>query len=105
MARYLLAEGVEQELDQIWDFIAKDNPDAATRVVAAAYETLGLLAQNPGLGRPRSFARKAHRNLRSRGIIGFDNYVILYREITGGIEVLHVCHGARNLNSLLRRAR
>ncbi len=62
-----------------------------------------MLADQPGLGRPRSFRRKAYRNLRSRTIIGFDNYLILYREITGGIEILHVCHGARNIAALLRK--
>jgi hypothetical protein len=36
-------------------FIAQDNPDAAMRVIEAAYEAFKTLAANPGLGRPRRF--------------------------------------------------
>ena len=104
MANFLLAPCIEDELDEIWDFIAKDNPEAATRVVYAAYDTFRALAANPGLGHPRAFRRKAHRNVRGRNVQGFDNYLILYREITGGIEVLHVYHNARNISALLRKA-
>jgi toxin ParE1/3/4 len=103
VGEYFLADGVEQELSQIWRFIAKDNPEAATRVVEAAYETFAALAENPGLGHPRRFRSKQFHDLRLRTVLGFDSYLVLYREIFGGIEVLHVSHAARNLNALLRR--
>jgi len=66
VAEYVLADGVEQELNQIWEFIAKDNPEAATRGVEAAYETFAALAENPGLGHPRRFRSKTFRDLRLR---------------------------------------
>jgi toxin ParE1/3/4 len=103
VADYVLADGVEKELDEIWEFIAKDNPEAATRVIRAAYGTFSVLAENPGLGHPRSFPRKAVRNVRIRTVAGFDKYVVLYRPITNGIEVLHVCNVARNINALMRK--
>ncbi len=105
MANFVLASCIEGELDQIWEFIAKDNPEAATRVVLAAYDTFRALAANPGLGHPQAFRRKAHKNVRTRNVQGFDNYLILYRETSGGIEVLHVYHHARNINALLRKDR
>ena len=49
MAEFILASGVENELWAIWEHIADDNPDAATRVVEAAYETFKTLAQFPAL--------------------------------------------------------
>ena len=103
MANFVLAPCVESELDEIWSFIADDDPDAATRVVDAAYETFRLLAKNPGLGHRRGFRKKAHRNLRVRPVEGFDKYIVLYREMTGGIEVLHVFNVARNIGALLRK--
>jgi len=103
VASFILAPCIEDELDKIWEFIDKDNPEAATRVVHAAYDTFRALAANPGLGHPRAFRRKAHRNVRARNVQGFDNYLILYREISGGIEVLHVYHNARNINALMRK--
>jgi plasmid stabilization system protein ParE len=40
-------------------------------------------------------------NLRSFGVKGSGNYVIFYSRITGGIEVFHVLHGARDIEALL----
>ena len=55
MPKFILDPCVEDELWSIWYFIAQDNPDAATRVIEAAYETFKTLAANPGLGRLRQF--------------------------------------------------
>ncbi len=101
MGNYVLAPGVENELDGIWEYIAKDNPDAATRVVRAAYESFRALAANPGLGHPRTFRRKALRNIRLWNVVGFRKYLIFYREVAGGIEVLHIFHDARNIQALM----
>jgi len=53
MAGFVLDPIAEDEHWGIWQFVARDNPHAATRVVEAAYETFTKLAANPGLGRPR----------------------------------------------------
>jgi plasmid stabilization system protein ParE len=57
----------------IWCFIARDHPDAATRVVEAAYETFNTLAANPGLGKRRRFRSPRLRDVRSWRISGFEN--------------------------------
>ena len=41
--------------------------------------------------------------LRRFPVSGFGNYLIFYRQIDGGIEVLAVVHGARDIPSLLKR--
>jgi plasmid stabilization system protein ParE len=33
-------------------------------------------------------------------VCGFDNYLIFYREMRDGIQVLHVYHGARDIEAL-----
>lgn len=81
VAKFILAPCVEGELDEIWEFIARDNPEAATRVVLAAYDTFLAVAVNPGLGHPCAFGRKALGNVRARNVQGFENYLILYRKI------------------------
>ena len=103
VASFVLASCVERELEEIWEFIAKDNSDAATRVVRAAYDTFRALAANPGLGHPRPFRRTAHKNVRVRSVLGYDNYLIFYREVLSGIEVLHVYNKARNIEALFRK--
>ena len=98
MPNYILDPCVEDELWGIWCFIAQDNPDAATRVIEAAYETFKTLAANPGLGKRRRFRNSRLRDIRSWHISGFDNYLIFYRAVAGAIQVIHVYHGARDID-------
>jgi toxin ParE1/3/4 len=78
----------------------KTNPEAATRVIEAAYETFKTLAANPGLGRSRRFRSSKLRDVRSWRITGFENYLIFYRGVADGIQVNHVYHGARDIEAL-----
>jgi toxin ParE1/3/4 len=100
MPKCVLDSCVEDELWDIWKFIAEDNPDAATRVIEAVQTTFQKLAVNPGLGTPRRFRNLRLRDIRSLPVIGFKNYLIFYRCIPDGIQVHHVYHGARDLESL-----
>lgn len=100
MAEFILAPCVEDELWAIWEYIARDNPDAATRVVEAAYETFKVLAANPTFGRVRKFHNSRLKGARSWLVSSFENYVIFYRATSEGIEVLHVYHGARDIDAL-----
>jgi toxin ParE1/3/4 len=100
VAELILAPCVEDELWAIWDYIAQDNPGAATRVIEAAYETFRSLAAAPGLGRPRKFRDPRLKGVRSWRVSGFDNYLIFYRPTPDGIQVLHVYHGARDIDAL-----
>ena len=58
------------------------------------------LAATPGLGRLRKFRSPRLKGIRSWLVSGFDNYLIFYRAIPEGIEVLHVYHGARDIEAL-----
>lgn len=100
MAKFILAPCVEDELWDIWSFIARDNPDAASRVVEAAYETFKSLAERADQGRPRRFNNSQLKDIRSFRVSGFDNYLIFYRPIPEGIQVLHIYHGARDIDAL-----
>ena len=100
MAKFILDPSVEEELWAIWEFIASDNPNAASNFVDAAYQTFRNLALNPLLGRSRPFKNSRLANIRSWKVSGFDNYLVFYRQIPAGVEVLHVYHGARNLEEL-----
>lgn len=100
MPEFILAPCVEDELLDIWTFIARDNPDAATRVVEAAFDTFGNLADKPDLGRQRKFKNPRLKNVRAWRVSGFNHYLIFYRLVPDGIHVLHVCHGARDIDKL-----
>jgi toxin ParE1/3/4 len=81
-------------LVDIWAYIAADNPHAADRLLNTSDSKISLLVENPKLGRARSDIAPDLRYL------PVGNYLILYRGIPEGIEVVRVLHGARNLRAI-----
>jgi len=48
----------------------------------------------------RKFRNPRLKGVRSWLVSDFDNYLIFYRAIPEGIEVLHMYHGARDIEAL-----
>ena len=63
----------ERWLRDIYDYIAEDNPDAASRVVEGIYEKVQLLRQFPELG--YRYERLPHQHIR---ILLYGHYRIAY---------------------------
>ena len=85
----------EADLIDIWIYISQDNPEAADRLLDDIEATCTLLAQNPQLGVARPEIGKECR------LFPIGRYLILYRIIPHGIEVVRVSHGARRLDTLI----
>lgn len=60
------------------------------------------LAQMPELGRARNFRNPRFSSVRAWPVKGFERYLIFYRPLADGIEILRVIHGARDLERLFR---
>ena len=86
---------VEEDLIEIWLYIAHDDVRAADRLLDEIEEKFFLLADHPSLGPSRPDIAPGLRYLPVR------RYLILYREITDGIEIVRVVHGARDVRSLM----
>lgn len=71
--------------------IAGENPAAAARWLDLIDEKCQLLARMPELGRKRPDLAPELRGL------PVDNYIIFYRPMNDGIQVIRVLHGARDL--------
>ena len=93
MIRY--SRRAEQDLLEIWDYIAQDDTNAADRLADEIERTAALLAENPRLGRARPDIAPEFR------YFPVGNYVILYRLIVDGIELVRVIHAARRIDGLL----
>lgn len=85
----------EQDLEEIWLYIAADNIVAADALIDKLVEKSALLAANAELGRARP---ELHEGLRSFAV---GNYILFYRPEAGGIELTRVLHGARDIDALL----
>lgn len=94
----------ESEIDTIARYIAGRNLEAGKRFYDAVEDAFDKLAQFPGMGARREAQNPKLRELRSWPIAGYRNYLIFYLPLSdGGIEVLHVLHGARNLEELIEQ--
>jgi toxin ParE1/3/4 len=96
MPRFLRSAEAEEDLLKIWLDIAQDNPRAADKMLRHIDEKCVLLAENPKLGRALPELREGMR----RWPVG--QYLILYRELSDGVEVVRVVHGKRDLKRALR---
>ena len=79
----------------IWRYIARDNVDVATDTLRRIEDRLNSLAAMPVSAEA---VPAIAANVR-RSSVG--NYVIYYRPIEDGIQVLRILHGARQPEDLL----
>ena len=62
MKPFILTPRAEQDVRDIWDYMADDSIEAADRVLAALEKTMRRLAKNPGIGHLREeLADRRHR--------------------------------------------
>ena len=88
------------DLTDIASFIAKDNSDFAERFLTAAEAAFDLLASMPLMGRMIYFKSKSAQNIWLGHVQGFERYLIFYRTIEQGVEIVRVLHGARDIARL-----
>jgi toxin ParE1/3/4 len=84
----------EEDCREIWRFIAQDNIDAADALLRHIYAKLELYAQQPRMGTVRDDLAPGLRSF------PFGNYLVVYRIVPDGIELVRVVHAKRNLKSL-----
>ena len=90
------------DLDEAADYIRRHSgPDRAIRFLRAADATFQRLANMPGIGTRYESDEAAFTDLRFFPVSRFKKYLAFYRPIVGGVEILRVLYGARNIPSIL----
>ncbi len=82
----------ETDLVEIWSYIADDNEPAADRLLGRIDGVLTMLLEHPQAGRLRPDLQQSE--LRSFSV---KNYVVFYRPMPDGIEVVRVLSGYLDL--------
>ncbi len=95
MKRAIISPEAQSDLDDIWEYIAKDNPPAADRLVDELHQQCTELAESPEHGKRRDELGVGLRSWPVR-----KTYLIFYRLTTDGTEVVRILHGARDLDEL-----
>ncbi len=98
MERYILAPEALQNLQDIWDFIAVDNPDAASALQEEFFRAFEDLAAMPGKGHKRE-------DLTDRAVLFFRvrSYLIVYRSESVPLQIVAVLHASRDIPTVLKR--
>jgi toxin ParE1/3/4 len=76
--------------------------DVARRFLQSANSAFEELAQMPQIGASRTFRNPRFAAVRMWPIRGFERFLVFYRPVKGGIEVLRVVHGARDIETVFR---
>lgn len=88
----------ENDLAEVLRYIARDNMDAAIRVRDAILDTCDTLLESPDV------AVRMHCSidgLRRAVVKKFPTYLIFYRQIDDGIEIVRLGEGHRDWESII----
>ena len=94
MAILIISPTARQDLSDVFDYIARDKPIAAANWIETIEQKCKLIATTPEFGEKRP---EYGVDIRS-SVIG--RYVIFFRPIRDGIEVVRVIPGDRDIRSL-----
>lgn len=96
MVEIVVSNRAEQELRNIWRYIARENPAAADKILLRIDAKLQLLREFPEIGTPRDDIRSGARML----VEG--NYLLLYEHLQKNavVELVCVVDGRRDLTNL-----
>ncbi len=80
-----------EDLEQICQWIERDNPEAARRIAQTIYDECGRLKDFPYLGR-------VSRRIRGRRELTFAPlpYIAVYQIKTDAVEISRIFHGAQD---------
>jgi toxin ParE1/3/4 len=85
----------DDDIEDIASYISLDSPKAALSWLEGLEAKLEAIGRTPGLGVSRPEVRTELRSF------AFGNYLIIYRKVKEGAEIVRVVHGARDWQKLL----
>ena len=94
---FRLTPEARANVDEIGEFIANDNLDAALRVLDALDNAFALLADSPEIGHKRE-------DLTAQPVKfwGVYSYLIVYDPVSRPLTIVAVLHGAQDVERLLK---
>jgi len=92
-----------RDLEECARYIRKGSRRSATRFLRAAKSTCRTLLRFPMMGGMLDSTRPELEGLRVFPVKGFASYLLFYRLIESGIELVRVLHGARDIPSILEQ--
>ncbi len=94
MKRLVRTAAARRDAREIWDYIAADDPAAASRLLRLFDENLKRLVDHPLIGVPLD---EVYPGLRCLPV---KSYLLFYRDHPNSIQLLRILHGARRWETL-----
>jgi toxin ParE1/3/4 len=88
-------------MDEQYLYFAQSSEEVARRYFEACQNTFTLLAHSPLLGALSGVPNPRLAEVRVWQVRGFEKYLIYYRPVENGIEIVRVLHGARDTEAIL----
>lgn len=97
---YRLTPKALGDLEEIWNYIAKESAEAADRVESAIFEACEVIARNPMIGSKRSEITPLP--VRFWVVTKFPSFMVVYRPDGSPIQVVAVLHAKRDMQRIIR---
>ena len=86
----------------VYYYVSEGSPATARRFRESAEATFRHLAAMPGLGTRYEAATPGFGELRYVPLPSrFSKYLVFYRPVAGGVEIVRVMHGSRDIHGIL----
>jgi plasmid stabilization system protein ParE len=89
---YILGPDADLDLDNIWEYIARDNLEAADRWIGKLFDAFEALGQNPRMGHKREDLTRYPVLFWPVGA-----YLIIYRPERRPVAIVAVAQGSRDI--------
>jgi len=97
MQKIRIAEKAGNDLEDIWEYVAQNDPEAARKLIKLITRKFKVLRDNPQIG------REEKRMLDTFRSFPVSNYIIFYKPIDNGVEIGRILHAARDIDKILGR--
>ena len=97
MSKFFLSQKANKDIEDVFYYIAKENPVAAKETIQKLFSTFKFLSENPGIGHSREDLTK--RNLRFFTVK--KHYMVVYKQFDNKIEITRVISSYRNVGKVL----
>jgi toxin ParE1/3/4 len=94
MSRIRFTAAAENDLLELWVYIAEENPAAADEALDEIKTSVSALAEQPEMGRARPELADGLRSMPTR-----TPYIVYYEPDREGVLVLRVLHHARDVDT------
>jgi len=96
MSRFRISTQAARDIEDIWKYLAPNNLKAADTLFDTLRESFPKLAKFPQMGKLRGELAPFLRSFPVK------NYLIFYRPIDEGIEIVRILHGSQDIETIFQ---